>query len=764
MRKRLRITISGRVQGVGFRPAVYRHARRAAVAGFVKNTAAGVMAEAEGEERNVTDFLEAVRSDPPPHSVIESVRVEDAEPAGVSGFEIAPSAGSGDLEVGMPPDLAICEDCRRELFEPENRRYKYPFINCTNCGPRFTIIRFLPYDRAGTSMSEFAMCGQCGREYRDLHDRRFDAQPNACFDCGPRVELVSPGGEACGGAEGDDILETAVRRVKEGEILAVKGLGGYHLACDALSDSAVSELRKRKHRPDKPLAVMFRSAEELDRYCVATKRQMAELETSAAPVVVVGRRENSPLSQRISPDTGDVGAFLPYTPLHCLLLAGISPLVMTSGNRTDEPIAADETDLGRILGPVADRALVHDRRIVRRCDDSVVKFQGNKRIFVRRSRGFVPDGLDLPFDGPEILACGSDMKNTFCLTRGRRAFPSQHIGDLGDNRNYMFYTEAIRDLSALLGVHPDIAACDPHPDYFSSRYGREQCAVCEPIQHHYAHSAACMAENGLTGPCLGVILDGAGLGGDGTVWGGEFIKVTLDGGAGTGMERVGRFKQYPMPGGDAATLHPARMAFACLYTEFEGDAERALKLLPGIAPGGASSLQSMIEQKVNTPLTSSAGRLFDAVSAMLGLCDSISYEGQAAIRLQNAASNSGGRVYSWKMENGVLDFGPMVREIARDAEAGADPGAVASGFHSTMAEGVSRMCREIADSLAIEDIALSGGVFQNELLLELLTDRLEKLGLRAHFHRFLPPNDACLSYGQAVAALVRIRKNQEQRT
>lgn len=752
MEKRARIAVTGRVQGVGFRPTVYQYATELGLSGFVQNTPTGVLAEVQGEGPAVSVFLERLRASPPKEARVGQFLVEDVPLGPNGGFAIRPSRRSGDLVVGFPPDLATCEACTRELLDPHDRRFRYPFINCTNCGPRFTIVRELPYDREKTSMASFDLCPACRAEFEDPVDRRFDAQPNACPECGPSLALLAADGWE---VQADPLRETA-RLLREGRIVALKSLGGYHLACDARSDDVVRRLRERKGRPAKPFAVMFQSLDELGRSCEVSDREAAELTSSAAPVVILKRRRDAALSALISPDTGDIGAFLPYTPLHHLLLAEISPLVMTSGNLSEEPIARDEEELKRILGRVADHALVHNRPIVRRCDDSVLRLVRGQRLFYRRSRGFVPAQVDLPLDGPPVLACGAELKNTFCVTRGRQAFVSQHIGDLVEYPAYRFYGESIDDLLRLLQVKPGVVAHDLHPDYESTRFaGAYPAEMKVAVQHHHAHIASCMAEHGLTEPVIGVALDGAGYGPDGTIWGGEFLVADL-----RDSRRAGCFKHYRMPGGEEAIRHPARMAFSVLLAEFGEQADAlATRLLPAITAAERGILSQLIQSGAHAPLTSSAGRLFDAVSALLGLCDTISYEGQAAIRLQTAAGEGSQSAYPFEIEavtkESVLSFGPAVRAMVEDTLAGADKGGIAAKFHRTVSQGVAGMCAALSEREGLRKVVLSGGVFQNDLLLRMATGELKERGFEVYSHRLVPPNDGGIALGQAAVALAR---------
>ncbi|MDI6773970.1 MAG: carbamoyltransferase HypF [Verrucomicrobiota bacterium] len=752
MKRRIRIRVSGRVQGVGFRPTVYRMAVARGLAGWVRNAPSGVVIEAEGEDAPLERFVADLRERPPRQARIDNLAVEDAPPAGGETFEILTSQRSGDLTVGLPPDLATCDACLAELTDPNDRRRRYPFINCTDCGPRFTVARELPYDRERTSMAGFRMCPACSREFGRPGDRRFEAQLDACPVCGPRLTLLDAAGA---GLPGEPLRE-AVRLLREGRILAVKGVGGYHLCCDACRDAAVELLRERKSRPHKALAVMFRSLDHAREHCRIGPEEERLLVSAARPIVILKTIPESGLSCLLSPDTRDVGAFLPYTPLHHLLLAEVAPLVMTSGNRAEEPIARDEAELRRILGPIADHALAHDRPIVRRCDDSVVRVADGCPLFIRRSRGYVPDGISLrgesSGEGPaadSILACGADLKNTFCVSRGTLAFVSQHVGDLMDPRNEEFFHEAVADLCRLLGVTPALVARDLHPDYVSTRQaGRYPDARHVAVQHHHAHIAACMAEHGLDGSVIGVALDGFGMGDDGTFWGGEFLA------AGRGAyRRVARFKPYRMPGGDAATEHPERMAYSCLLTELNGDEDRIARLLPGLGPDLRAALRRMVEGGARSPLTSSAGRLFDVVSAMLGVCGAITYEAQAAVRLEAAAEGvAAAAPYGWLMAGDTLDFGPALREIAEDIEAGRDRGAIAAGFHETVAAACARACETIRLRERLDRVALSGGCFQNARLLGGLTRELLGRGFRVYSHARLPPNDACISLGQVAIA------------
>lgn len=764
MNKRIRLVIAGRVQGVGFRPSVFRHASGLRLAGFVTNTASGVIAEAEGPASDVEEFRRLVAERPPPQARIASIRAESVPCRGESAFVIAASRRAMEMGAGLPSDLAVCADCARELLDPGDRRRRYPFINCTNCGPRFTIVRSLPYDRERTSMAKFEMCAKCRAEYENPADRRFDAQPNACPVCGPRATLQTASGQTMDCA---DPIAEAARLLSRGAILAVKGLGGFHLSCDAGNAAAVLELRRRKNRPAKAFAVMFRSIEQLRRHCEVSEAEARELDGWSAPIAILKRRSPEPpgVCREVSPDTDDVGVMLPYTPLHLLLLAETGPLVMTSGNMSDEPVAIDDEELTPLLGAVADFALTHNRPIARRCDDSVLRMvslparPGNgaqpetRRLFLRRSRGFVPDPLTLPFPCPPMLACGADLKNVFCVAAGDRAFPSQHIGDLSDPRCFEFYANGIRDFLELLRVKPEAVAYDMHPGYRSTRYALGfEAPVKLAVQHHHAHVAAVMREHGLKTKAIGVALDGTGFGPDGTMWGGEFFVCDF-----AGYRRAASFKQYRLPGGDAAVLHPGRMAYSVLLAEAPDKAgEIALRLLPGIAEQDRAVIRAMVAKGINSPLTSSAGRLFDAVSALLGNAGEISYEAQAAIRLQRLAEKGAGEPYPHELndvEGRVeVSMGPAFRRIVADVLAGKPPERIAAGFHATVAAAVAGTCAELRRAENINIVILSGGVFQNDLLLRLTLAELGKRDFEAYFPSALPPNDAAIAAGQAAIA------------
>ncbi len=753
--KHIQITVKGRVQGVGFRPTVYRYATQLGLLGTVRNDTSGVVIDLQGPSQGLNAFIELLETAPPPHAIIEKITLDRNPPAitPANDFRILPSSRSGDLAAGMPPDLATCDQCRDEMSAPRNRRYRYPFLNCTDCGPRFTIIAALPYDRVRTSMAAFQLCPECLAEYHSPADRRFEAQPNACSVCGPKLRLLAPSEDTLAHAE--QALREAIRRLRAGEILAIKGLGGFHLACRADQDETIARLRSRKNRPHKAFAVMFASLEEANQYCYFDNHEKAALASPARPIVIVKPRPDK-LSAMISPDTDDVGALLPYTPLHHLLLAEVSPLIMTSANFAEEPIRCDSTELNMLLGGIADAALDHDRGILRRCDDSVLKIVAGKPLFYRRSRGFVPAGIRIPTTGPSVLACGAELKNTFCVTRRDQAFISQHIGDLTEYRAFSFFQESVTDLCRLLEVTPDIVAHDLHPDYLSTVYAQQLPGkYLIPVQHHHAHIASCMAENGLSTPVIGIALDGTGYGPDGTIWGGEFLVCDLH-----RFERVAHFKQYPMPGGNAAVDDPRRMAYGILFHEGLISAPGSeptpanLDLVNSLGTQCRDMLWQMLERKLNCPGTSSAGRLFDAVAAIIGICtEPVTYEGQAAVRLQFIANHEVTEAYPVKLIDNILDWGPMIQCLSEEKQRGVSPAIMAAKFHNTIAQALLEVVENIRSTTGLTQVALSGGVFQNERLLHLTLTALRSHDFNVYQHHQVPPNDGGIALGQAAIAL-----------
>jgi len=751
MKTRVRARIVGCVQGVGFRPTVFRYATQFGLCGYVRNTPQGVVLEVEGEDFQIGAFFHQLTSEPPRQAVINSIEKELCDQKGYERFEVVESESQGAAATSIPPDLATCDDCLHELLDPKNRRHGYAFTNCTNCGPRFTIVRDLPYDRPRTSMAKFTMCEACDREYHNPHDRRCHAQPNACEQCGPHLELRV----ADRPFEEDADLSRTKMLLRMGRIVAIKGIGGYHLACDATSHQAIARLRARKHRPHKPFAVMFRDMASVKKHCDVTEAEEAELLSAARPIVLLEAGKTRPrLSPGISPDADTVGAFLPYAPVHHLLFRDFEALVMTSGNLADEPIISDEAELSAVVGSIADAALTHDRPIVHKCDDSVLRVVNGQRQFTRRARGFVPNPIQIAVSGaPHILAVGGELKNTFCLVRDGSAFLSQHLGDLKDYKTYTHFSCEIESWKSLMHVQPTVIAHDLHPVYLSTRFAAMARTPQKiGVQHHHAHIASVMAEHDLHRPIIGVALDGTGYGTDGTIWGGEFMVADR-----CDFERVAHFKTYPLPGGDKAVEEPWRMAMSVLTAEGLGDAAR--RQFPAWR---CQLVQKMAMVGFHSPLTSSAGRLFDAVAAILGLCDVATYEAQAAIRLESVADRTTTGAYPFTVRTNqtpwVLDLGPTVRAILDERDHGIAAGEISAKFHNTIAAAILRMCQCLRGKPGLDTVALSGGVFQNALLLRRTVELLQSQRFHVFTNTAVPSNDGGLALGQAAVALERMRR------
>ena len=712
--ERRRFEIRGVVQGVGFRPFVHGLASERGLSGYVLNDGEGVVVEAEGEPGDLDSFAAALNGQTPPLARVESVVARPAATTGERGFVVQVSR-NGHGSAAIPPDTATCDDCLRELFDPADRRYRYPFINCTNCGPRYTIVDRVPYDRANTTMADFDMCGPCRAEYEDPANRRFHAEPIACPDCGPRLTTR---------------LAEAVSLLRDGGIVAVKGLGGYHLACDASREEVVARLRRRKHREQKPFAVMAAGADDL---CDVTPAERELLTSPARPVVLMRRRRDAPVADPVAPGTPWLGVMLPYTPLHHLLVSDFGgPLVMTSGNRSDEPIATDDAEARERLGEIADGFLGHDRAIRRRCEDSVVRAE----FPARRSRGHVPEALPLPVSAPRpIVATGAELKATFCVAKDEEAFLSPHLGDLDSELAFGAFRRDLALYLEMLGAEPELVAHDLHPDYRSTRWAEGSGLPLEAVQHHHAHAAACLAENGREGPALALVFDGTGYGTDGTLWGGELLRCDLE-----GFERLAHLEPVPLPGGEAAIREPWRCTAAYL--------ERAGLPVPfGDWPRVRESL------KVNAPLSSGMGRLFDAVAALLGVLEIASYEGQAAIELEQLAGDTQADPYTARIEGGSIIGADLVAAAHADLLAGRSHAEIAAAFHEGVAASAAAVCETAAEP---RTVVLSGGTFQNLRLLASLRARLSTLGFEVLAHRRLPPNDGSISYGQAVVAARRI--------
>ncbi|WP_207956763.1 carbamoyltransferase HypF [Rubrobacter tropicus] len=754
------ISVRGIVQGVGFRPFVYALARRHGIAGLVRNDADGVRIEAEGHSEGLELFTRAIEKDPPPLAVVESVSWSPLPLVGEDGFRIEESREATSRSALVSPDVATCGDCLAELFDPSDRRHRYPFINCTSCGPRFTITRQVPYDRATTTMSSFGMCPDCDREYHDPADRRFHAQPNACPTCGPRVRLLDRFGHEL--AAGDPIA-SAARMLRGRAILAVKGLGGYHLACDPFDDRAVRTLRGRKARRDKPFALMARDIDQARLLCHIGPDEETLLTSPTRPIVLLERRSDVGISERVAPRQKTLGVMLAYTPLHHLLLDGSGiPLVMTSGNNSDEPIAyRDDEALGQ-LGDIADFYLVHDRPVHVRCDDSVVRVLGGRPYPLRRSRGYAPAPLRLtePF-GRQVLAVGGELKNTFALARGNHAFPSHHVGDLENYETLRSFREGIEHYCGLFDVRPDLVAHDLHPEYLSTKYARELEEAGMPavgVQHHHAHVASCLADNDRPSGeyVIGVALDGTGYGPDGAVWGGEFFGGSVE----EGFTRLAHLQYAPLPGGAAAIRQPWRVALAhllALYGE-EDTLKLPLKTVRRAGETNVRLISRLIERQLNTPPTSSAGRLFDAVAALVGVPGSTraTYEGRAAVELELAAEGPTTEAYPFWLRPedpcSVVETNGIIAGAVEDLKAGRKAAEISAKFHRTMAEVVAACCETIRESTGVGIVALSGGTFQNALLTGQTMKLLKEGGFAIHTHRRVPTNDGGLALGQAILA------------
>lgn len=744
---RLRIAVSGTVQGVGFRPFVYRLARRHKIAGWVCNTADGVLIEIEGREDELSDFLDAISAEAPPAASVSDVRAEPMPVAGDTDFEIRQSTPRVEARTSIPPDIATCPDCRSDISTPGNRRHEYPFTNCTNCGPRFTIIESVPYDRASTTMKVFRMCPACEAEYGNPLDRRFHAEPNACPICGPHLSMDGVAGDS-------EVISEAARLLHEGKVLAIKGLGGYHLACDARNSDAVRTLRTRKGRNGKPLALMCGDIEEARRICEVDPASEALLNSPERPIVLMPSRPESGISPLVAQGTTTLGVMLPYTPLHHLLLRRSPPaLVMTSGNLSEEPIVHLDEEAVERLGHIADHILSHDRPIHIACDDSVARVRDGIPLVIRRARGYVPRPIELGAEMPQVLACGGDLKSTFCVTKGNLAMLSQHLGDLENAPSLDHYMRTVDHFLRFFDARPEVIAHDLHPDYHSTRYATAIEGVPKiGIQHHYAHIASCMAEHHLSDAVIGVALDGTGYGTDGRIWGGEFLIADYE-----GFTRAAHLAYVPIPGGEAAIRRPGRMALAYLLRAFGDSADNiAAEIMPHLSADEARAVRMQIEREVNSPLTSSTGRLFDAVSALLGVCSEVTYEGQAAIELEAIADGPTAETYPRNLAEGLeIDVRLMIAEIVEDIRRGVPKSTISSRFHSTMANIVVETCCVLRDRSGLGRVALSGGVFQNMLLLGMTQERLRTRGFEVFRHSLVPCNDGCISLGQAVIAARR---------
>jgi len=758
MQVRRCIHVSGIVQGVGFRPYVYRLAAEQHLAGQIANTTAGVVIEVQGSPESVDDFLLRLPKEAPPLALITDLRILEIEINGDSEFRILPSEKSEAVRTLIPPDIATCEDCLRELFDPADRRYLYPFINCTNCGPRFTIVRSIPYDRPQTSMAVFPMCPRCRAEYEDPLNRRFHAQPNACWDCGPQLELWDEFGLR---ASGNDPLGEAAAQLHAGSIVAIKGLGGFHLAVDATNIAAIQRLREHKHRVEKPFAVMVQNLETAERLCELDVGDRELLMRPERPIVLLPRKDLGDIPAEVAPFNKFLGIFLPYTPLHHLLFArnSLQALVMTSGNLSEEPIAIDNSEAVTRLAGIADYFLVHNREILRRCDDSVVRRIGGRVRQLRRSRGLVPVPVFLKEKLPTALAAGGELKSTICVLKGNEAFLSQHIGDLENVEAYKFFEEAVQHLQNILEVGPSTVAYDLHPDYLSTRWALGQRELkTVGVQHHHAHIASCMAENHLGGRVIGFALDGTGYGTDGHIWGGEVLVADY-----LNFERAAHLAYVPLPGGAAAICEPWRVAVSYLSSAFGLDLLKLpIPFLQQIPQPRILTVLQMIERKVNSPPTSSCGRLFDAVAALVNIRHEVNYEAQAAIELEMCRDEAfAGQPYTLGIseENGVLqiDSRPLFRAIVEDLLRGATAGKVSQRFHDGLVEVLLRIAEILRKHTSLNTVCLSGGTFQNAYLAMQFEQRLREIRFDVFTHSQVPAGDGGLSLGQAVVAAHRAR-------
>jgi len=743
------VHIEGVVQGVGFRPFVYSLALKHGLKGWVLNDEKGVTIELEGKKDNVDRFLSGLSS-PPPIATIEKTAVRYQPPLGYTHFEIRVSREGEERLALISPDIATCGDCLRELFDPRDRRFEYPFINCTNCGPRFTIIEDIPYDRSNTTMSPFSMCAPCSREYHDPLDRRFHAQPNACPECGPTLQLMDSSGKEL---NTHDPISKAVKLISTGKIVAIKGLGGFHLACDATSEEAVARLRARKFREDKPFAVMCRDLDVIDRFCILDSVSKGLLESKERPIVILPKKKDSHIAPSVAPFQRTLGVMLPYTPLHHLLFKGKTDiLVMTSGNVSDEPIAFRNREAFSRLNGIADFYVVHNREIRTRCDDSVIKPFKGTAVFLRRARGFAPFPFKFNKHGRSMLACGADLKNTFCLTKGDSAFLSQHTGDMQNFETMDSFERGIELYKQLFQIEPELVVHDLHPDYLSTRYAMSLELPKIGIQHHFAHALSCMAEYGAKGPCLAVIMDGTGYGEDGTVWGGEFLEVNVQ-----EYKRLGHLRYVPLPGGDKAVQEPWRMAAVYLERIYGDLEELSIPFVKDLDLERWTQIRLAVRSQINSPLCSSTGRLFDAVSAILGVRTIVNYEGQAAMELEQIAEEGEHGEYSFEIldENGSITVNPdpIIEAIVEDLKRKESPATISARFHNSIVRVISRMAKMMRQDNGLSHVFLSGGVFQNTLLLGKAWDILKEDGFKVYVHQKVPSNDGGISLGQAFYAL-----------
>jgi hydrogenase maturation protein HypF len=747
---RLKVTIRGAVQGVGFRPFVYRLATELGLCGWVENSSQGVFIDAEGDRGVLLEFRDRLRTDRPPRSFIQSIESAHLDPVGYRNFEVRESIEAGPKTALVMPDIATCPDCLAEINDLGNRRYRYPFTNCTNCGPRFTIIETLPYDRANTTMKKFPMCDDCRREYTDPANRRFHAQPNACPVCGPHITLWDGAGKVMG--ERDEALITACAAIADGQIVAVKGLGGFHLIVDGRHDDAVRRLRRLKAREEKPLAIMAPSLEWAEKLCHLHPVERMLLNSPECPIVLIPKTPagGEIIAELVAPNNPYLGVMLPYTPLHHLIMRQLGfPIVATSGNRSDEPICIDEREALSRLAGIADLFLVHDRPIARHVDDSVVRVMAGREMVVRRARGYAPLPVIVAEKSPPVLAVGAHLKNTIAIAVENQVIASQHIGDLETSQAYEAFADAITSLGGIYEFKPEMVACDMHPDYLSTKFAEKMAIPLVKVQHHYAHVLSCMAENEIKPPALGVSWDGTGYGIDGTVWGGEFLSI-----GDNSFDRFGHFGTFRLPGGEKAIVEPRRAALGLLY-EIYGDTLFDMKNLLPIAAFKETELRAinkMLESGINCPTTSSAGRLFDAVASIVGIRQMTRFEGQAAMELEFALrGQSNDDTYPFEIidQGGmrIFDWRPMIRRIVNDVTSLRSPD-ISLRFHNALASAIVEMAKLAGKA----NVILSGGCFQNKYLTERAVEKLTVAGFHPYWHQRIPPNDGGIALGQIMAA------------
>lgn len=752
--QRLKVSVKGIVQGVGFRPFVYQLALKHNLKGWVVNTSGSVEIEVEGGKARLDNFLAELKDNQPPQARINSLTSVTDKPVGFKGFEIRESLLKAGQYQLISPDLATCPECLQDFSETGNRRYRYPFTNCTNCGPRFTIIADIPYDRPLTTMKAFKMCPACQKEYEDPMNRRFHAQPNACPVCGPSLELVDNNGQ---NIATDDAITTTARLLKEGKILAIRGLGGFLLACDATNDDAIATLRQRKRRPGKPLAVMMSSLDEAQKHCEISAEEAKLLASPPAPIVLIGWKAESSIAKLTAPNNKYLGIMLPYTPLHHLLMKDTArPLVMTSGNLSEEPIAKDNDEALERLSKIADYFLWHNRDIHSRYDDSVTMFAAGEERLVRKARGYAPSPIHLPFKARQVLACGAEEKNTFCLTRDDNAFLSQHIGDMENVETLEHFEATIALYEKMFRLKPELIACDLHPDYLSAKWGLAKAEAeklpIKMIQHHHAHIASCMAENGVSEPVIGVSFDGTGYGTDGHIWGGEFMIADYK-----GFTRRGHLEYLPLPGGAAAIKKPYRTTIGYLYQLFGQEGlDNARTFVQGVNKEETALIIQQVDKGLNSPLTSSCGRLFDAVSALIGVCGQTNYDAQAAIELEMIAANDIEKTYPFTIEPEgemkIIRLEKLFTAIISDMKSGTAASIISAKFHNTISQMTTLMCRQLAKECGLKTVAISGGCFQNRRLMGQTITGLKAAGFNVISQSQVPANDGGVALGQAVIA------------